>query len=535
MRTAHRCGWFALVVFAGAALCSAAQEPGSLTGILRDGQGKPMQGVTVKLAPVNAARSSDETASDAQGKYRFESLAIGDYTLSAESHGRVATTAVHISSATVGINADLTISAKPAEDGSASAPERAPLEFESAGIRGVIDPGGYSASSSEAATGLLTSIASIERTGNTLGVENPKSWPCTLEPGLRAQVAAHPDGVEENLRMGEFFVARHEPAKAIPFLKRSVEMDEANYDSARALAIAFLESGEFKSAQEFLVSVSARMDRPAVHQLLARANEGAGKFQQAAEQYRIADREQASEESLFGFGYESILAGSMQDGLVAFQAGVQKYPRSIPLRIGAGTVQFLMGNVSGGLESFLNATDTDPSDPRPYRFLSAASGISDKEGERLRATFKRYLDLRPDAALANFGYAEALLRKGDPADVPHVEKLLKRAIELDPNLADAHVERADLFAERGDDQNAAVEYENALRISPDLAEAHYRLAMVYRRLGKADLSAREMQVFRLSKARQADGSHGIDMAQFISVMDAPDAPPSRTLQCVSNP
>jgi tetratricopeptide (TPR) repeat protein len=149
----------------------------------------------------------------------------------------------------------------------------------------------------------------------------------------------------------------------------------------------------------------------------------------------------------------------------------------------------------------------------------------------VRKSFKRYLDLVPESGPANYYFAVALSRENETANAARIEILLRRAIHLDPNLAGAHLQLADLYADRHDDQDAVPEYEAAVRLHEDTGEAHYRLAMAYKRIGRTDLSAREMEIFKLSKRQGSLGGDGVDLTQFISVMDAPEQKSSQEMQC----
>jgi tetratricopeptide (TPR) repeat protein len=364
-------------------------------------------------------------------------------------------------------------------------------------------------------------MADVKRMDGSFGVSASKDWPCALEPELRKAVSEHPDQLEANLRLGQFYVAHDEPASAIPTLKHAVEIDRGDCAASQELAAAWLESGEFENARNLLTALQERPAECEVHQLLARADEGLGRFQRAAEEYRIWVNQKPTEEGAFGIGYELLLAGSVTESVAAFEAAVRTYPRSIPLRIGLGTAQSLAGNTSAGLRSFLDATDIDPSDPRPYSFLARTASRSSDDDRRVRASFKRYLESSPDRADANYFYASELAREDAGADDDRIEHLLKRAIQLDPTFAKAYLLLGDVYAQRGDYASAAPEYEAAVRLGGDLDEAHYRLALAYEHTGHLDQSAREMEVFRLSKKRQSTGSAGVDLAQFISVMEKP--------------
>jgi predicted Zn-dependent protease len=225
-----------------------------------------------------------------------------------------------------------------------------------------------------------------------------------------------------------------------------------------------------------------------------------------------------------------MLAGTPADAVPVFQAGLRRYPQSIPLRIGIGTAQFLVGHSSEAVHTLLDAADSDPADPRPYPFLAAASGLSADEHDRVRESFKRFAIREPGNATANYLYAVVLSRDTANADNSAIEALLKRAIRLDPSLAKAHLKLADLYAQRNDDADAIPEYHAAIRLAPEMSEAHYRLAKASKRIGHADESVREMQIFQQQKAKPSSDD-GIDIAQFISVMDAPSQHAGAELQC----
>src|SRR4051794_9662803 len=76
-----------LVLFYAAALTVAiAGEAPSVSGSVKDPQGRPVAGAAVSLF-LRTSSVAVKTGSDAQGRYRFENLAVGDYLLRAEAPG----------------------------------------------------------------------------------------------------------------------------------------------------------------------------------------------------------------------------------------------------------------------------------------------------------------------------------------------------------------------------------------------------------------------------------------------------------------
>lgn len=511
-------------------------QSATVSGTVRDAEGNSVAGARLTLTNQRAAEAKAQALSDERGKYRFEGVAIGEYSITAQFNGAEAKQVIEISSASESRVIDLTLAAGTAKTA------QAPPKFEASGIRGLIDPGGYSAAANAAAaSGLIAGIADINRTGKGSGASAAKDWPCGLESELAKAVQANPASAEANRRLGEFYLAHDQASQALPFLKKSHQIDSADYASSRDLAAAWIKTGQFDSARELLATMAERQSKPELHQLMARALEGLGKFAEAAQQYQIAAREDPSEENLFGVGYELILAGSVADAANAFYSASERYPRSITLLLGAGSAAFLQGHAPEGISYFLRAADLEPTDPRAYAFLSSASETSPADSAKIRARFKRFYEVAPGNARACFYYALSLRNTGGAnavADGPTVEELLKRAILLDPQFAKAYYQLGVMYANRGDYADAVKEYEAAVRLDPALNEAHYRLSIAYSRTKQPDLAEREMKIFRDSHAPAATGAGGgtyeMDIRQFISVFDDPARTSATDVQCPAN-
>jgi len=74
-----------------------------------------------------------------------------------------------------------------------------------------------------------------------------------------------------------------------------------------------------------------------------------------------------------------------------------------------------------------------------------------------------------------------------------------------------------LFAERGDYPHAKAAYEKAVEVSPEMAEAHYRLGLAYKRAGDEPGAQKELQLHeQLTKqsAEQAERERG-EIQEFV--------------------
>jgi TolB-like protein/DNA-binding winged helix-turn-helix (wHTH) protein len=112
--------------------------------------------------------------------------------------------------------------------------------------------------------------------------------------------------------------------------------------------------------------------------------------------------------------------------------------------------------------------------------------------------FQRSIEKDPGFALAYAGLADSYLARatGFPQEFdPKAKAAASRALELDDDLAEAH---AALGAEKADFeydwQGAEREFKRAIELNPNYADAHYRYAWTYLTpLGKSDQAISEMK------------------------------------------
>jgi tetratricopeptide (TPR) repeat protein len=497
-------------------------DSGSISGTVRDEAGKPLQNVALMLISHQASPASRSTTTGIQGDFHFDEVAIGEYTLRAALAGYANTeSTVLIEPGSVVVNANLTLMAFAFQAQTAEKPDGPSLQLQASGLRGLIDPGGYSASAnSSAATGLLKGIADVRRMGTSTEIL-VKDFPCVREPELLKAVEQTPNQ-ENDRKLGEFYIVHGQLDKGIVYLTEAWRIDPTDYRTSSELGAALLRNAQFEDARKLFGSTLEHHDLPEVHQRLAQAEEGSGKFEQAAQEYRKAQTEQPSEDNLFGVGYELLLAGQPADALIVYREGTDKYPQSVRMRIGKGTAQFLLGRAAESIRTFLETTDMAPHDPRTYPFLAAATGASSEEQTRVTDSFRRFLELAPENAAANYFYGLALSRVVAGENAARIVSLLQTAIRIDPTLSKAHLLLANTYASRNNYLDAIPEYEAAIRLDSKLSEAHFRLAIAYKRTGRSEDSAHEQRAFQAIKnveESMESTTSKSDLSQFISVMN----------------
>jgi hypothetical protein len=95
-----------------------------------------------------------------------------------------------------------------------------------------------------------------------------------------------------------------------------------------------------------------------------------------------------------------------------------------------------------------------------------------RDGE---AMFRRALAVTTDNMMAEYGYGEVLVKRGEvDAGLQH----LQRAVQINPQCFPAYVRIADLWSRQGKIRESIEEYRKALRYEPDLAVALNNLAWI---------------------------------------------------------
>ena len=108
--------------------------------------------------------------------------------------------------------------------------------------------------------------------------------------------------------------------------------------------------------------------------------------------------------------------------------------------------------------------------------------ISVADWSRAPAMFRRAIELDPDYAQAYAGLADSLTqlilwRFSDATDIlPEAKRAAHRALELAPDLAEAHVALGHARSLTGDVDGATRSFERALELNPELHEAYYYFA-----------------------------------------------------------
>ena len=325
------------------------------------------------------------------------------------------------------------------------------------------------------------------------------------EQQFKKAAALAPREYEPSHNLGEFYVRSNKVPEAIPFLERAQRINPSSYDNGYDLSLAYLLTGRLSDARQLIHNLAKRKDTAELHDLLGEVEEKDGQFVAAANEFEIAAHMEPSENNIFDWGSELLIHQTLEPAIEVFRHGAERYPDSPRMAIGLGMAYYSLGKYDDAVKSLLRAADLNPNDPRGYPFLSWAYDSSPSQAEEVIERFRRFAELQPQNGRAVYYYAMSLWkgkRAQDPSlDLSQIEVLLKKAVALDPGLAEAHLQLANLYSDQRKYAESVPEYLRARELNPDLADVHYRLAQAYVRVGEKDLAQEEFKVYQQLRAK----------------------------------
>lgn len=115
-----------------------------------------------------------------------------------------------------------------------------------------------------------------------------------------------------------------------------------------------------------------------------------------------------------------------------------------------------------------------------------------------RRMFERAIDIDENYALAFAGIADCcaflyMYWDGSRANLEGAETASRKALDLAPEVAEAHASRGFALTLRGDYDGAVREFETAVRLNPNLYEAHYLYARAHMQEGKLEEAVRQFR------------------------------------------
>lgn len=508
------CALALTILFAPFPIKGQSVEPANspaLQGLVRDEGGSPIPAVAVELR-IKEGMTILTVKTDSHGMYRISFLSAGVYTLHAEmaEYGG-ATFGPFSLERNEAKKIDLTLTPQEAsgpKDSSAGMLEFFDKpEFTVTGVTQAANPGGHGSNAAmRTRESLAMEVVSLSR--ELPSDSEAGSSAATTEEALRQTSKSEPKNFEATYGLGKMLADKGKAQQAVPYLEHAAELQPNNYEPAWELARAYAHSGQYERARAEIRILLARQDRSELHHLLGEVEEGSRRPLEAVREYQRAAELNSSEPNVFDWGAELLAHRAIEPSIRVFTMGNRKFPRSVRLLAGLGVAWYVRGSYDQAVRRLCEASDLSPDDPEPYLLLGKMQSAESKPPEELVERLKRFVKLQPENALANYNYALCLWKRRkvpeDSQELTQVETLLEKAARFDPQLGAGYLQLGILYAERQNFPMAISAYQRAIEVSPELEEAHYRLARVYQRNGETRKAQEELKLFEQVSKRSAE-------------------------------
>ncbi|HTB11458.1 MAG TPA: tetratricopeptide repeat protein [Bryobacteraceae bacterium] len=268
--------------------------------------------------------------------------------------------------------------------------------------------------------------------------------------------------------MTDHYIQRNPPPNLLAPLAERQEFDAKQY---RGPVVPYYPSPLPRTPENLLYQ--------AVAQVTQQSNLKTGLPQLAAE---IAKQQPARPEFYVELGEAWLNAGNPRNAVAAFDQALKRAPNSSVAFLDLAGALTQSGQNARAIEVLKRGLAQGLSDPLLWYQLGLASHDPD--------AFRKALALDPGLAEAHDGLGELLASSGDLA---HAESEFREALRIEPDMPSAQSNLGHVLAARGNLPEAAWYFQKAVRRSPNDADTRVNYAATLTGLNRPDEALRELQ------------------------------------------
>lgn len=328
---------------------------------------------------------------------------------------------------------------------------------------------------------------------------------------FEASLKLNPDQPSALTNLAQIYFDRGQPndlQMARELLERAAkitsdpEISRALVVTVLTLARAQIMNKDLHAAGRTLESaVASGMNDAKIYAALAEVYEADGHFENAIPAMRLAVQREPQNEA-YHFRYGLLLTDSHAPGagIVRLQEALKLFPKSARLWLALGIAQLTYGQNTEAESSFKQSLALDPKAVPALAYLGVTYVERGLYDDAIRF-YEQAIALNPQVATLHYLVADTMFRVPN-GDTSRAEKYLKRALELDPNLAAAYLTWGKFYVRTNRYAEAAPLLERAVALQPDMIEAHYQLSRVLMKLKRTDEGKRELEIFKTLSEKQ---------------------------------
>ena len=164
-----------------------------------------------------------------------------------------------------------------------------------------------------------------------------------------------------------------------------------------------------------------------------------------------------------------------------------------------GNVELRRNSAKDAMDSYQRAAKLDSSNADAALGIATIYFVTGQSDEAI-AQYKAGISRFPGDARFYVACAEMFVGSPDSLKLQaQAESLLRQAIKLTPQSAEAHYLLGQLALQEGRLQESLDELTRSVRLDPDRSKSHFALAVLYRRMGRADDAAKEFAFYQTLK------------------------------------
>jgi tetratricopeptide (TPR) repeat protein len=282
-----------------------------------------------------------------------------------------------------------------------------------------------------------------------------------------------------------------EPLKANEAADKAAKLGPGDAQLVQLLAYYYGESQQPVKACDVQMDYAAAA--PGDHQAFQRALDCYVQARMPERGYQSAIRLNPKEESYY-FEYANSLLQrhSFEAAIRVLEDGKKMFVSSPQLELALGAGYYGLRRFPEAAAAFFKTITLAPDIEQPYLFLGKMLDQIPARVPELIRVVQVFEKAQPSNYAGYLVHAKALLAS-PKSDHGLAEKLLKKACELNAQIAEPHYELGILHERAQRFPDAAEEFEKAAALDGNDAATHYHLARVYDRLGKPELAERERE------------------------------------------
>jgi Tfp pilus assembly protein PilF len=343
------------------------------------------------------------------------------------------------------------------------------------------------------------------------------------------QSSASAEQLQSHARQAQEYLKSNQPDLAAREFRAMVALDPNNVDARGNLGVLLFFRGDFaNAAQQLRAALQLQPTLWKIQALLGMCEKRIGETANAQFDLEKAFQQLTEEKIRVQTGMELIElyygAGSLDKAAAVVSVLRQLKPTDIDILYTAHRIYLDLAD-----ESMLSITMLAPDSARMHQ-LMAHEAARQGNTEGAIAQYRQALKIDPKIPGLHFELAEALSGSKQPSDREQIEREYKaalaanpfdeksecrlgdiaarqsylkaaaahysRALELQPNDADANLGLAKTLIAMNQPAKAIPLLEHAAQLEPFNATVHYHLSLLYRKAGRTDDGRRELTEFR---------------------------------------